>query len=69
MTEKLLRHIAHNADGHVVHQFLDCPYNDQLTSFKVCLLCRVLKEIEDGWEPANLFEDIATEFKRYVRSN
>ncbi|RHY42084.1 hypothetical protein DYB30_010781 [Aphanomyces astaci] len=69
MTEKLLRHIAHNADGHVVHQFLDCPYNDQLTSFKVCLLCRVLKEIEDGWEPANLFEDIPTEFKRYVRSN
>ncbi|ETV66711.1 hypothetical protein H257_16921 [Aphanomyces astaci] len=70
VTEELLRHIAHNADGHVVDQFLDCRYNDRMAAFEVCVRWRGLHAIEDSWEPAaNLLEDIPTEFKRYMRSN
>ncbi|ETV76534.1 hypothetical protein H257_09536 [Aphanomyces astaci] len=70
VTEELLRHIVHNADGHVVDQFLDCRYNDRMAAFEVCLRWRGLQAIEDSWEPAaNLLEDIPTEFKRCVRSN
>ncbi|ETV67421.1 hypothetical protein H257_16396 [Aphanomyces astaci] len=70
VTEELLRHIAHNADSHVVDQFLDCRYNDRLAVFEVCVRWRGLQEIEASWEPAaNLLENIPTEFKHYVRSN
>ncbi|ETV65406.1 hypothetical protein H257_17867 [Aphanomyces astaci] len=65
-------HIAHNADGDVVDQFLDCRYNDRMAAFEVevCVRWRGLQAIEDSWEPAaNLLEDISTEFKRYMRSN
>ncbi|ETV63787.1 hypothetical protein H257_19282, partial [Aphanomyces astaci] len=67
VTEELLRHIAHNADGHVVDHFLDCRYNDRMAVFEVCVRWRGLQAIEDSWEPADNL--LPTDFKRYVRSN
>ncbi|KAF0708353.1 hypothetical protein AaE_013250 [Aphanomyces astaci] len=63
VTEELLCHIAHKANGHVVDQFLDCCYNDRLTAFEVCVRWRCQQEIEDSWEPAaKLLEDVPTAF-------
>ncbi|ETV93766.1 hypothetical protein H310_12332 [Aphanomyces invadans] len=35
MSEELLRHVAHNAGGHVVEDFLGCWYNDRLAAYEV----------------------------------
>ncbi|ETV92806.1 hypothetical protein H310_13019 [Aphanomyces invadans] len=57
VSEDLLRHVAYNADGHVVDDFLGCRW-------------RGLQIIENSWEPAtNLLEDLPLAFKKYARAN
>ncbi|ETV90041.1 hypothetical protein H310_15126 [Aphanomyces invadans] len=69
VSEELLRHVARNADGHVVEDFLGCRY-DRLAAYEVLVSWRGLQDIENSWEPAsNLLEDLPPAFKKYVRAN
>ncbi|ETV91955.1 hypothetical protein H310_13604 [Aphanomyces invadans] len=68
--EELLRHVTHNADGHVVDQLVDCRYNPRTSAFKVLVRWRGLQDVENSWEPAtNLLEDVPAVVKRYVREH
>ncbi|ETV90729.1 hypothetical protein H310_14518 [Aphanomyces invadans] len=59
VTEELLLHIAHNADGLVVDKFIDCHYNDRLGVYEVLVSRRGLQGMNNSWEPAsNLLEDL-----------
>ncbi|ETV98988.1 hypothetical protein H310_08461 [Aphanomyces invadans] len=53
VSEELLRHVAHNADGHVVDEFLDCRYNDRLPAYELLASWLGLQDIENSWEPAS----------------
>ncbi|POM78826.1 LOW QUALITY PROTEIN: Chromodomain containing hypothetical protein [Phytophthora palmivora] len=69
ITEDLLRHIAHNSEGHVVAQLLDSRYNTANKRFKLLVNWRDLSEAEDSWDPAaTLLEDVPVMVKNFVRA-
>ncbi|KAH9181015.1 hypothetical protein AeNC1_017009 [Aphanomyces euteiches] len=68
--EELLSHVAHNADGYVVDQLVDCRFNLETATFEILVKLYGLQEIENSSEPAiNLLEDIPELMKRYTHEH
>ncbi|GMF56027.1 unnamed protein product [Phytophthora fragariaefolia] len=61
VSEDLLRHVAHNSEGHVVEELLNVRYNPTLKQHDIEVRWRGLSEAEGSWEPATtLLQDVPT---------
>ncbi|ETI29963.1 hypothetical protein F443_22918 [Phytophthora nicotianae P1569] len=70
VTEDLLRHVAHNSEGHVVDTFLSTRYNTNEKRHELLVHWRGLDTVEDSWEPATvLLQDVPVAVKAFVRSH
>ena len=69
ITEELLKHIAHNSEGHVVEKLLDVRYHKQERRYEILVKWRGLDERENSWEPVvNLFQDVPAVIKTFLRA-
>ncbi|POM68501.1 Chromodomain containing hypothetical protein putative [Phytophthora palmivora] len=70
VTEDLLRHVAHNSEGHVVDSLLAARYNAQEKRHELKVHWRGLAEAEDSWEPAAvLLQDVPVAVKAFVKAH
>ncbi|GMF45863.1 unnamed protein product [Phytophthora fragariaefolia] len=68
VSEHLLRHVAHNSEGHVVAELLNARYNPTLKQHEIELRWRGLSEAEDSLEPAiTLLQDVPTVARAFVK--
>ncbi|KAG3079190.1 hypothetical protein PC121_g7041 [Phytophthora cactorum] len=70
VTEELLRHIAHNSEGHVVAKLLDSGYNADTKLFELLASWRGLPNADDSRErAATLQEDVPVLVRNFVRAH
>ncbi|KAG3156609.1 hypothetical protein PI124_g10786 [Phytophthora idaei] len=70
VTEELLRHIAHNSEGHVVAKLLDSRYNAETKRFELLASWRGLPNADNSWErAATLQEDVPVLVRNCVRAH
>ncbi|POM74774.1 Hypothetical protein PHPALM_8212 [Phytophthora palmivora] len=70
VTEGLLRHVAHNREGHVVDSLLAARCNAQEKRHELKVHWRGLSEDEDSWEPAAVFlQDVPVAVKAFVKAH
>ncbi|POM66418.1 Hypothetical protein PHPALM_17724 [Phytophthora palmivora] len=70
VTEDLLRHEAHNHEGHVVDSLLAARCNAQEKRHEVKVHWRGLAKDEDSWEPAAvLLQDVPVAVKAFVKAH
>jgi hypothetical protein len=70
VTAELLKHVAHNSEGHVVDQLLEARYNAKDKQHELKVHWRGLDVVEDSWEPAAvLLQDVPAAVKAFVRAH
>jgi hypothetical protein len=68
VSEDLLRHVAHNSEGHVVAELLNARYTPTLKQHEIEVRWRGLSDAEDLWEPATtLLQDVPTVVRTFVK--
>ncbi|KAF4129967.1 Chromo (CHRromatin Organization MOdifier) domain [Phytophthora infestans] len=66
----MLKHVAHNSEGHVVDKLLKALYNSEAKRHEIEVRWRGLSNEEDSWVPADtLLQDVPAAVRAFVKNN